>query len=114
MQITLDLIAKANLAKQNGQIEEALNILNEAFNTLIDQAAIYAREMEESENTDLKSLTPVLLAHSKDYLKRDLLASEILNSMGIVFNWGTMKMQSKNLKRLRYISQMTHHLTIPE
>lgn len=81
------LVSEALEINHSGDKEGALEKYNDAFNLLIDGAAAYAKS-KESDTTDieeLRSLTSVLFSHSKEYLKKDLYASEILNAMGVLF-----------------------------
>lgn len=54
---------------------------------MIDDAGKYARE-KTADITDLEELrqmTPVLFAYSKEYLKQNINAAYILNAMGVLF-----------------------------
>lgn len=87
MDLIQTAILKGHQAEKIGDLNEALEAFNQAFNLLIDQASQFALEqigpLEDKE--ELRKFSSVLLQYSRDYLSRDLLASTILNEMGILF-----------------------------
>lgn len=87
MEMIQAAILRGHQAEKLGNLSEALEAFNEAFNLLIDQASQFALEQIGSveDKEELRKFSPVLLQYSQDYLSRDLLASTILNEMGILF-----------------------------
>ncbi len=81
------LLEKALKLEEQGEKDEALEALSQAFDILIDHAGAYARaEVGGITDVDgLRALTPTLLEHSTTYLRKDLTAAMILNNMGLLF-----------------------------
>ncbi len=80
-------VEQAQGLQDKGNIEGALEHYSKAFDLLIDEAGVYAKAQESdvTELPELRKIADKLFAHSKDYLKRTLTASYILNAMGVLF-----------------------------
>ena len=81
------LLEKALQLEQQGEKDEALETLSRAFDLLIDEAGAYARaQVGDSTDTEaLRAMAPTLIEHSTVYLRKNLTAAMILNSMGLLF-----------------------------
>lgn len=81
------LIEIAVELKKHDQKEEALSAYSKAFDALVDESGIYARGKvgDSIALEDLRLKTPELIKYSKEYLKQDIMASSILNEMGLLF-----------------------------
>ncbi len=107
METVEDYIDIAQSLQDKGKLEESLETFSKGFDKLIDQAGAYAREQTADirDLSELRKMTPVVFAHSKDYLKRNITASYILNAMGVLF--GQMKdyanAQQKFMEAIEYI-----------
>lgn len=81
------LLETALVLEKQGDKEESLIVLSQAFDSIIDKAGAYARA-QESSTTDLEALraiAPRLIEHSNTYLRTNLTAAMILNNMGLLF-----------------------------
>jgi len=81
------LIDMAQSLQDKGKIEESLETFSKAFDMMIDDAGKYALEKTADviDKDELRKLTPVLFAYSKEYLKRSINAAYVLNAMGVLF-----------------------------
>lgn len=81
------LIQRAADLAMVGDKENALIELNNAFELLIIEASEYALNKEGlTRDSDLSLKRDELLNHSNKYLAKDLVASNILNTMGLLFS----------------------------
>lgn len=81
------LIQRAADLAMVGDKENALIELNNAFELLVIEASEYALNKEGlTRDSDLSLKRDELLNHSNKYLAKDLVASNILNTMGLLFS----------------------------
>lgn len=83
-----ELVQKSFELQKQGEREGALLALSQAFDLLIDASADYAKEQEiEAVSAGaLRSVEVKLIEHSTHFLKKDLSAAMILNTMGVLFS----------------------------
>ncbi len=81
------LVDIAAQLKRQGQAQEALEAYSKAFDALVDESGVYARNKVGADIAveDLRSKAPELIEYSKIYLKQDVAAASILNEMGNLF-----------------------------
>jgi tetratricopeptide (TPR) repeat protein len=102
-----DYIDIAQSLQDKGNLSEALETFSKGFDALIEGAAKYAREKtaDVTDLQELRKMTSVVFAYSKEYLKRNITAAYILNAMGVLF--GEMKdyanAQQKFIEAIEYI-----------
>jgi tetratricopeptide (TPR) repeat protein len=93
--------------QDKGKIEEALETFSKGFDLMVDDAGKYARTRtaDVSDLEELRKMTPILFAYSKEYLKKNITAAYMLNAMGVLF--GQLKdyanAQQKFIESLDYI-----------
>lgn len=101
------LIDIAQGLQDKGKLEEALQIFSKAFDMLIDDTGQYALEKnaDVTDMSELRQLAPVLFAHSKEYLKRNITAAYVLNAMGVLFAQmkDVVNAQQKFMEAMEYI-----------
>lgn len=88
MDTVQELVQKSFDLQKQGEREDALLALSQAFDLLIDASASYAKEQEvDAVSTGaLRSVEAKLIEHSTHFLKKDLSAAMILNTMGVLFS----------------------------
>jgi tetratricopeptide (TPR) repeat protein len=82
-----ELLNQAWQLKKEGDLKMALNLYNQAFDTLIKETSNYAHDSGDTVIDDEKSrkILPAYFSKSKEYLKRDKVAAVISNNMGTIF-----------------------------
>lgn len=81
------LLGIASELKIQNNKEQALEAYSGAFDTLIDEASVYAKSKEGDlkDIHQMRLIEDTLLEDSKEYLRRDETASSILNEMAVLF-----------------------------
>ncbi len=81
------LLTIATELKVENKKEQSLEAYSGAFDALIDEAGLYAKEKEGNiqDVHEMRQIEDTLLEDSKEYLRRDDTASSILNEMAILF-----------------------------
>jgi tetratricopeptide (TPR) repeat protein len=79
-------LEKANCLKNDGKLKGSLELYNEAFNLLVEEARNYASKTEKVFQSEEKNeISPGYLKKFNEYLKKDRQACAISNNMGVLF-----------------------------
>ncbi|MDP3882534.1 MAG: tetratricopeptide repeat protein [Candidatus Staskawiczbacteria bacterium] len=81
------LLNQAWETKKAGNLQQALNLYNQAFDILISEATQYAHNSGNTTIDDgaTRKILPSHFSKSKEYLKKDKVAAIISNNMGTIF-----------------------------
>lgn len=82
-----ELMKMAKGAKQKGKLKAALHYYSQAFDQLMREANVYARQKEGAVIDEGKTVNimPKLFEETQKYLKKDMAAAIISNNMGVLF-----------------------------
>lgn len=80
------LLGQARELENGGKGEEALVLVSRAFDMLIEEAGKYAQaQVGTTDVAVLQEQKEIVLAHSNDFLQKDLTAAMLLNNLGLLF-----------------------------
>ncbi len=82
-----NLLTIAKRLKSEGNNEQALEAYSGAFDALIDEAGLYAKQKEGGleDLNEMRQIENTLIEDSKEFLRENITAASILNEMAIIF-----------------------------